>query len=130
MHNKSLSQDLAHWLFSLRLTMQCAGPIPLTVRKPSAILLDISRTVTLGDFSSLILNPFTKNNMAAYLERNWLEISLLDQIDQMREDAALDGGPKIGPNVVHWLTVVESTIDYVSWCIREGKQQPPLKSFL
>ena len=63
---------------------------PLKLRKPSAILFDIIGTATKSYFIDQILFPYIRQNCKVYLENNWDNSILQNDITLLREQAKKD----------------------------------------
>lgn len=67
----------------------------IQVKKPKAILFDLSGTATKSYFTDQVLFPYIRNNCEVYLHNNWENAVLQRDIARLREQSNQDGGPKV-----------------------------------
>ena len=97
------------------------------VKKPKAILMDVSGTLTQGTFIPTLLVPYFKKNHQKYLEVNIDQPTCREIIDKLRTAAQLDpGSPKIIPNESEKEALIASVSAYVDHCLDSNKENKPL----
>ena len=116
--------------------MFATEPKPLVIRKPSAILFDMNRTVITRNFVNSIFDRYVMANITEFIDQAWINIEIRDLIDELRKEAEVDaqyGAPGIialtglhseTPNVSN---MINSTSMYVIWATVEKKDNPPLR---
>ena len=100
------------------------------LKKPKAVLMDVSGTLTQGTFIPIILVPYFQKNYRAYLEENIDKPRCKDVINKMRTSAEIDkSSPKILPEGTDNAALIGSVCNYVDYCLYNNKENKPFVVF-
>lgn len=99
--------------------------VHLQVRKPNAILFDISGTVAKSSFIEKVLYPYISSNIRTYLEQNWDSESVRQDMAQLRLASAQNpNAPQIGE--LDREDAITTTVDYVAYCMEHKMESNAL----
>lgn len=100
----------------------------ITVHKPSAILFDLVGTSAKTGFVDKVLMEYIKANVQVYLENEWDDKLVQDDVAKMREVSKNDGGPAIldSGSVAD---IQKSVAEYVITATNKQKCNDPLFKF-
>ncbi|XP_054154126.1 enolase-phosphatase E1-like [Oppia nitens] len=111
----------------------------IELNKPELILVDIEGTTTAITFVKDFLFPYVKTHISDYLDENWNENHLREDIDLLRKQAVEDGKqstttsdvvPLIGDNDnTDRETLKQSIVDNVLWQMNADRKTTALKQF-
>lgn len=91
--------------------------VQLQVKKPRAILFDISGTVAKSSFIDKVLMPYIKEFIRMYLEENYEQRNVRTDIENLRVQASRDdAAPKIPGPEAGRANLINATVAYVNYC--------------
>lgn len=102
---------------------------PQKVKKPQAILFDLSGTATKSYFIDKILFPYIRMNCSTYLSNNWDNEVLQRDVTRLREQSKKDNGPEIKDAGDDKSAVQESVCNYVLKCLDDLRQNDAIDIF-
>ena len=92
-------------------------PEMVKVKKPKAILLDISSIAVKTYFNEKVLMPYFGVVAKSYLEKNWDESATQDDIERIRNEPLTgDDAPTIPPKDASKAEVVNAVANYINYC--------------
>ncbi|KAJ6221760.1 hypothetical protein RDWZM_000305 [Blomia tropicalis] len=95
----------------------------LQVRKPHAILFDMSGTVTKSSFIDKVLMPYIREYCRTYFEENFDKKAAQIDINGLRSEASQDGdAPKIPADSAGMTNIINGTVAYVTHCLDMHKE--------
>ncbi|UXI21810.1 hypothetical protein NH340_JMT07753 [Sarcoptes scabiei] len=128
-----IQQSLHSEIFSCTVLIafiECPGRMgPIKVKKPQAILFDLSGTATKSYFTDKILFPYIKHNCSTYLFNNWDNQILQKDITRLREQSKKDEGPKIFGPECDREEIERSICQYVFKCLNELRENDAINIF-
>lgn len=91
--------------------------VQLQVKKPRAILFDISGTVAKSSFIDKVLMPYIRENIRTYLEENFDQRNVKTDIENLRFQAKKDGDSQAIPGAnASKEELIEAVANYVIRC--------------
>ena len=103
----------------------------LRLKKPKALLMDVSGTLTQSAFTSSILAPYFEKNHKIFLTNNIDKAQISQLVDQMRTAASVDReAPKIADSDdVPKAALIDWASAYVEHCVKNKKENKPFVMF-
>lgn len=102
----------------------------LKIRKPSAVVLDLL-CVTKANFAEQVLLPYAKQNVASYLEANWSDSEVQNDVQSLREvSLKQDSLKKIDGTSASAETIRKSVVEYVNGALDAGVNNEALATFI
>lgn len=103
--------------------------VQLKVKKPNAVLFDISGTSARESFVEKVLLPYFKVAAKPYLENNWSKSECQEDVKAMMSVAKSDSGaPKIKDEGSK-SQQVDSVNKYIEYCTSKGKDSKAFATF-
>ena len=100
-----------------RLTISFIAMVQLKVKKPKAILFDISGTAVKISFIEKTLIPYFRTQTKSFLEENWHKPETQEDIERIRNEPPVGGdAPKIPPKDADKAEVINAVTNYVYYC--------------
>lgn len=99
--------------------------VQLRLKKPNAILFDITGTVAKTKFIDKLLIPYIESNFHRYLRENWNTKQVQMDLEQLRIESDSDPrAPKIHLEFTDTSidADIDSAYDYVRYCIDNRKE--------
>ena len=91
--------------------------VQLKMKKPKAILLDVSGTSAKNSFIDKSLIPYFRTHTKYYLEENWDTQQVQEDIDRIRSEPPPDNDPpKIPPKDADKIEIIDAVANYVNYC--------------
>ena len=102
----------------------------MKIRKPSAVVLDLL-CVTKANFAEQVLLPYAKQNVASYLEANWSDSEVQNDVQSLREvSLKQDSLKKIDGTSASAETIRKSVVEYVNGALDAGVNNEALATFM
>lgn len=99
-------------------------------KKPRAVLMDVSGTLTQSTFIPTLLVPYFQKNYKAYLDQSYEQPKCREVVDKLRLAAEHDASaPKIAPDTGNRSALVESVCQYIDYCLKGQKENKPFVIF-
>lgn len=91
--------------------------VQLRLKKPKALLFDISGTVAKTSFIDKVLLPYISANFKTYMNENWGSNAVRIDVENLRREAGGDAkAPKVSANG-NKDEVIDTCAEYVNYCV-------------